>query len=58
MMIEGVPWEDYHHCSHLLDFNEDCSSELNHPSVFDFLSNTVNTVDFERNLSNIEEAIA
>ncbi|WP_314964575.1 hypothetical protein, partial [Bradyrhizobium cosmicum] len=30
----------------------------NHPSVFDFLSNTVSTVDSEINLSNIEETIA
>ena len=58
MMIDGAPWEDYHHRSHLLDCKEDHSSDLDHPSVFDFLSNTVNTMDSERNLSNIEETIA
>ena len=46
------------HCSNLPDYHEDYSSDLNHPSVFDFLSNTVNTMDSERNLSNIEETIA
>ena len=58
MMIGEAPWEDYHHRSHLPDYHENYSSNLNHPSVFDFLSNTVNTMDFERNLSNIEETIA
>eukprot|EP00253_Pinus_taeda_P012145 PITA_12145 len=53
-----APLEDYHHRSHLPDYKEDCSSDLHHPSVFDFLSNTVNTVDSEKNLSNIEETIA
>ena len=47
MMFGEAPWEDYHHCSHLPDYHEDYSSNLNHPSVFDFLSNTVNTVDFK-----------
>ena len=58
MIIDGVPWEDYHHRSHLPDCQEDTPDDLHHPSVFDFLSNTVNTVDSERNLSNIEETIA
>ena len=58
MVIEGAPWEDYHHLSHLPDCEEDTPHDLRHPSVFDFLSNTVNTVDSERNLSNIEETIA
>ncbi len=58
MMIDGAPWEDYHHHSHLPDYHKDYSSNLNHPSVFYFLSNTVNTVDSEQNLSNIEETIA
>ena len=58
MMIDGAPWEDYHHHSHLPDCKEDTPVDLHHPSVFDFLSNTVNTVDSERNLSNIEETIA
>ena len=57
MMIGEAPWEDYHHRSHLLDYNDDYSNDLNHPSIFYFLSNTVNTVDSERNLSNIEEII-
>ena len=47
MMIDKAPWEYYHHCSHLLNCKEDSSSDLNHPSVFYFLSNTVNTVDYE-----------
>ncbi|MCY6579237.1 hypothetical protein OYG12_10860, partial [Actinobacillus pleuropneumoniae] len=46
-MIGEAPWEDYHHCSHLLDYHEDYFGNLNHPSVFDFLSNTVNMVDSE-----------
>ena len=58
MMIDGAPWEDYHHRSHLPYYKEDFSSDLDHPSVFYFLSNIVNTVDSERNLSNIEETIA
>src|ERR1700727_701335 len=58
MMIDGAPWEDYHHRSHLLNGKEHNSSNLDHPLVFDFLKNTVNAVDFKRNLSNIEETIA
>ena len=58
MMIDGAPWEDHHHCSHLPTWKEDNSGDLHHPSVFDFLTNTVNTVDSERNLSNIEETTA
>ena len=49
MMIGEAPWEDYHHCSHLSNYHEDYSSNLNHPSVFYFLSNNVNTVDSEDN---------
>ena len=49
MIIDGVPWEDYHHRSHFPDYHEDYSSDLKHPSVFDFLSNNVNTVDSEDN---------
>jgi len=45
MTIGEAPWEDYHHRSHLPDYNEDYSSNLDHPSVFYFLSNTVNMVD-------------
>ena len=57
MMMEGEPWEDYHHHSHNI---EDYSNELNHPLVFDFLSKSVfiNIVDSERNLSNIEETVS
>lgn len=58
MIIDGAPWEDYHHRSHLLDYQEDTPNDLNHPSVLDFLSNDINTVNFKRNLSNIEETIA
>jgi len=58
MMIGEAPWEDYHHHSHLQDKKEDYSSGLNHPSVFDFLSNTINMTDLKRNLSNIEETVA
>jgi len=57
MIIDGVPWEDYHHHSHLLDYQEDTPDNLHHPSLFDFLSNIVNMVDSEQNLSNIEETI-
>jgi len=46
-IIGEAPWEDYHRCSHLPNYHEDYSSNLNHPSAFDFLSNTVNTVDSE-----------
>ena len=41
MMMEGEPWEDYHHRSHIPDHREDYSNELNHPSVVDFLLNFV-----------------
>jgi len=58
MLIEGAPWKDYHHRSLLPDCEEDTPDDLHHPSVFYFLSNSVNTVDSERNLSNIEETIA
>ena len=58
MVIEGAPWNDSHHRSLLPDYGEDTQDDLYHPSVFDFLSNTVNTVDSERNMSNIEETIA
>lgn len=57
MIIEVAPWEDYHHHSHLPYYNENFSSDLNRPSFFYFLSNTVNMVDSERTLSNIEETI-
>ena len=60
MMKEEEPWEDYHHHSHLPDEIKDYSNELNHPLVAAFLSNSVfiDTIDSERNLSNIEETIS
>ena len=48
-MIGDAPWEDHHHRSRLPDYHKDYSSALNHPSIFDFLSNTVNTVNSEDN---------
>ena len=45
MVIEGAPWNDSHHRSLLSDCEEDTQNDLYHPSVVDFLSNTVNTVD-------------
>ena len=49
----------HHHRSHLQDYEEDNLSELYHPSIKNFLSNyfPINAIDFERNLSNIEETI-
>lgn len=49
MMTEEEPWEDYHHHSHLPNHIEDYSNELNHPSVVDFLSNSIfiDTIDSE-----------
>lgn len=60
VMMKEEPWEDYHHCSHLPAHIEDYSNELNHHSIVDFLSNFVfiDTVDSERNMSNIEETIS
>lgn len=58
MIIGEMPWEDYHPRSYLLDDNEDYSNELNRPSIVDFLSNSVNTIDSKCNLSNIEETIS
>jgi len=47
MMIRDTPWEDHHH--HSRPRHEDYSSDLNHPSVFVFLSNTVKTANSEDN---------
>ena len=60
MMIGEEPWEYYHHHSNIPYDIEDYSNELNYPSVVDFLSNSVfiDTIDSERNLSNIEETIS
>lgn len=60
MMTKEEPWEDYHHLSHLPDHIEDVSNEPNRLSIVDFLSNYVfiDTVDSERNVSNIEETIS
>ena len=49
MMIGDAPWEHHHHRSRLPDYHEDYSNDLNHPSVFYILSNTVNMVDSEEN---------
>ena len=59
-MIGEESWEDYHHHSHLPDDINDYSNELNHPSVVNFLANSVfiDTIESERNLSNIEETIS
>ena len=59
MMLEGETWEDYHHHSHLPDY-EYYLSELYHPSIKNFFSNSlpINAIDSERNLSNIEETIS
>ena len=59
-MSEGEPWEDYHHCSHLPDYEENNLSELYHPSIKTLFSNSfpINAIEFERNLSNIEETIS
>ena len=47
MMSEGEPWEDYHHRSHLLDYEENNLSELYHPSIKKFSSNSlpINAID-------------
>ena len=60
MMVEGEPWEDYHHRSHSPDYEENNLSELYHPSIQNFFSNSfpINAIDSERNLSNIEEMIS
>ena len=44
MAIKEGPWKDFHHRSLPTEENPD---DLLHPSVFDFISNTVNTVDSE-----------
>ena len=33
MMAEVEPWEDYHHHSHISDYEENHLSELYHPSI-------------------------
>ena len=60
MMAEGEPWEDYHHHSHLPDYEENYLSELFHPSFKNLFSNSlpINAIDSERNFSNIEETIS
>ena len=47
MVIDGAPWNDSHHRSLLPGCGEDTQNNLYHPSVFDFLSSTVNTVGNE-----------
>ena len=60
MMLEGEPWEDYHHRSHLPDYEGNNFTELYHPSIKNFFSNysPINAIDSERNMSNIEETIS
>ena len=60
MMLEGEPWEDYHHHSHLPDYEENYLSEIYHPPIKKFFSNSlpINAIDSEGNLSNIEETIS
>ena len=60
MMVEGEPWEDYHHRSHISDCEEKNISELYHPSIKTLFSNSlsINAIDSKRNLSNIEETIS
>ena len=60
MIIGEEPWGDYHHHSNLPDDNEYYSNELKHPSIVDFWLNyvKVETIDSERNFSNIEETIS
>ena len=59
-MSEGEPWEDYHHNSHLPDYEENNLSELYQPSIKKFFSNylPINAIDSEQTLSNIEETIS
>ena len=56
MMAEGEPWEDYPHHSHPPNYEENNLSELYHPSIQNFFSNSfpINAIESERNLSNIE----
>ena len=55
MMVEGEPWEGYHHHSHFPDYEENNLSELYHPSIQNFFSNSfpINVIDSEHNFSNI-----
>ena len=41
MMLEGEPWEDHHHRSHLQDYKEDNIIELYHPAINTFFSNSI-----------------
>ena len=49
MMVEGEPWEDYHHCSHLPDYEENNLSELYHPSIQNLFLNSfsINAIESE-----------
>ena len=49
MMSEGEPWEDYHHHSHLPDYEENYLGELYHPSIKTLFSNSfpINATDSE-----------
>ena len=59
-MSKGEPWEDYHHRSHLPDYEENNLSELYHLSIKNLFSYyfPINAIDFDQNLSNIEETIS
>ena len=56
MMSKGEPSEDYHHRSHLLDYEENYLSELYHPSIKNLFSNSfpINAIHSEQNFSIIE----
>ena len=49
MMSEGEPCEAYHHRSHLPNYEENYLSELCHPSIKNFFSNSlpINAIDSE-----------
>ena len=40
MMLEGEPWEDYPHRSHLPDYEKNYLSELYHPSIKNLFLNS------------------
>ena len=60
IMVEGEPWEDYHHGSHLPNHEENNLTELYHPSIQTFFSNSfpINEIESKKNLSNIEQTIS
>ena len=60
IILEEEPWEDAHQRSHLPYYNEDNPTKLYHPTIIDFLTNSIpiHAADSERNPSNIEETIS